>query len=369
MIFNSEVVEIVSVIEQGYATSENFAKLVKAISQSFKDFQTERNFLQNQPKKLELYPIENSYALAFDPLTQSQQVVEHWYKYGFVVSKDVVSTNVSFNVVEKILSIANSFDLQDDATYLKDAQQTPILSRGFFELYHDNCLAQIRQSLRLYLHHCLIWNSPYLWTSFDRLGVKTPQGESSLGLNLHVDQNPTVHSDFTTVQGVLALQDCPVERGTFVVVPGSAERFKEYQQFIKPGYKGEFIALEQSALLEELTQFKQLIPLRKNNIVSWDSRTTHANSSNISQLNRYVCYVSAGLAKEDRTDLIKARLKAFNSGLGENVREAYLHASKKPRFTNEDYVNSVRQKENLSALGKCLYGLESYQQLDMYDFK
>lgn len=363
MIFNSDVIQLVLQIEQGNAISKNFYLLTQAISTSFQNFQPQRNLIQNKPKQLRHYPIENGYALSFDPLTQSQELVEHWYRYGFVVGKDVVSTNISFNAVEKILDIAQKFTLNDETTYLKDSKGNPILSRGFFELYHDNCLAQIRQSLRLYLHHCLIWNSPYLWTSFDRLGVKTPRGENAIGLNLHVDQNPTVHSDFTTVQGVLALEDCPIERGTFVVVPSSADRFKEYSQFVTPGYKGEFIALEESSLSKDFENFKQYIPLKKNNIVSWDSRTTHANSSNISDINRYVCYVSAGLAQEDRLDLIQERVKAFHSGLGTNVRDAYLHASKKPRFTHPQYIHSIRQKENLSPLGKCLYGFQSYEQL------
>lgn len=102
------------------------------------------------------------------------------------------------------------------------------------------------------------------------MGLKTPYGENSIGLNLHVDQNPTVHPDFTTIQGVLALDDCPIERGTFVVVPGSVSEFKNYSQFVKNGYKGEFVPLEDSYLLEELKIYQQLIPLKRNNIVSWE---------------------------------------------------------------------------------------------------
>lgn len=363
MIFNENVVRLVSVIEQGQTTSQNFFQLTQAIKQSFKDFQNQRDNIPKKFTTFEPYPIINGYALSFDPLMQSKELVEHWYKYGFVVGDNVVSSEVSFKAIEKMISMAQSFDLNSENSYLKDSQGTPILSRGFFELYHDNCLAQIRQSLRLYLHFCLIWNSPYLWVSFDRLGIKTPSGESSMGLDLHVDQNPNVHPDFTTVQGVLALEDCPVERGTFAVVPGSRHSFKKYSQFIKPGYIGEFVPLEDSDLQKELLSQKQLIPLRKNCIVTWDSRTTHANSSNISNTNRYVCYISAGLAKEDRKDLIEIRQKAFISGLGSNVREAYLHASKKPRFTNEEYINSVREKEILNPLGECLYGFKSYNDL------
>lgn len=363
MVYNDKVFRLVSLIEQGNPTKQDFFELTQAIHESLQSFTSQRLHLQKTISTSKNYPIENGYAVSFDPLTQSQELLEHWFQYGFVVAKDVVTSEVSSKAIEKMISIAQSFDLSSEDSYLKDSQGTPILSRGFFELYHDDCLAQIRQSIRLYLHFCLIWNSPYLWTSFDRLGIKTPSGESSVGLDLHVDQNPMVHPDFTTIQGVLALDDCPVERGTFAVVPGSIEYFSEYKQFIKPGYRGEFVPLEDSYLRDYLSRYQQLIPLKKNCLVSWDSRTTHANSSNKSEKNRYVCYVSAGLAKEDRQDLIALRKKAFLSGLGENTREAYLHASKKPRFTNQDYINSVRDKEILSPLGECLYGFKSYQNL------
>lgn len=360
MVYNSKVLKLVSEIEQGQATHHVFSQLVQEIQKSFQDFQPQRDKLQSQTPTIQPYPVVDGYAVAFDPLTQSQEFLEHWYKYGFVVGKDVVSSAVSQKAIEKMLSISQSFLLNNELTYLKDKQGVPILSRGFFELYHDDTLAQIRQSVILYLHYCLIWNTPYLWTSFDRLGLKTPQGENAMGLGLHVDQNPTVHAQFTTVQGVLALEDCPVERGTFVVVPGSSSVFQEYSQFIKPSYKGEYVSLEPSTLKDNLEQHKQIIPLRKNNLVSWDSRTTHANSSNISHINRYVCYVSMGVAKENRFDLIDKRLQAFNTGLGENCREAYLHASKKPRFTNSEYISSVREKEQLTQLGQALYGFKSY---------
>lgn len=363
MVFNDKVFRLVSLIEQGHATNQNFFELTQAISESLQIFQSQRQLLQQTTPTLKKYPIEHGYAVSFDPLTQSQELLEHWYQYGFVVGKDVVTSELSSKAIEKMISIAQSFDLNCEDSYKKDSQGTPILSRGFFELYHDNCLAQIRQSIRLYLHFCLIWNSPYLWTSFDRLGIKTPAGESSMGLDLHVDQNPTVHPEFTTVQGVLALEDCPVERGTFAVVPGSISSFKDYVQFIQPGYKGEFVPLKDSYLREYLTRYKQLIPLKKNCIVSWDSRTTHANSSNISDINRYVCYVSAGLAKEDNSELIEVRKKAFKSGLGENHRSAYLHASKKPRFTDQEYINSIRDNEVFTPLGECLYGFKSYHDL------
>lgn len=273
-------------IETENNTIKDFSNLIKAIKESLLSFEAQKNLIKFKKNSYQKYPIENEFAVSFDPLTQSKELLEHWYRYGFVVSKDVVTSEVSNN----------------EKSILKDSEGTAILSRGFFEIYHDDCLAQIRQSICLYLHYCLIWNTPYLWTTFDRIGIKASSGESSVGLNLHVDQNPMVHSNFTTVQGVLALEDCPLERGTFVAVPNSIKDFHEYKKFIKEHYKGKFIELPYGKLKDKFMILKQEIALCKNSIVSWDSRTTHANSSNISSINRYV---SMGLAKKDRPDLVK----------------------------------------------------------------
>jgi ribosomal protein S8 len=312
------------------------------------------------------YPIENGYAIAFDPLIQENEILQHWYQYGFVVGKNVVTNKECENVlkvIENIVSITN-MDFSDSNTWKKDSNETKILSRGFFEIYHDDALAQIRQNIRIYLYHVILWGSPFLWTSFDRLGIKLPYGKESQGLSLHVDQNPNVHPDFRTMQGVLALVDCPEDRGTFVAVPGSKKYFEEYKNFVKEGYKGEYVQLDESSdFYIKLKANQQCIPLQKGHIVSWDSRTTHANSSNVSNLNRYVMYIATGLAKDDNEEIINIRKDLFYSGLGNNVRDAYSHASKKPRFTDPDFIMKTRKLENLTNLGKCLYGLKKYSEI------
>lgn len=307
-----------------------------------------------------LYPVDSEgYAIALDPLEDEALIRQYWHDYGFVVAKNIVSPETLKHslrqIDEKIEQLG--MDLSQPESFVVDSSQTAILTRGFFELYHDDCLAQLRQSLRLYLFQVILWNNPFLWTSFDRLGIKTPSEE---GLNLHVDQNPVVHPEFRTIQGVLALVDCPVERGTFVASPGSKSQFSTYAQHIESGYQGEYVPLPES----RYTEFPiQHIALRQGSMVSWDSRTTHANSSNISDKIRYVAYLSTGLAKEHRADLIEKRKQAFVSGLGENVRDAYMHASKKPRFTDSTLINQIRTPEALTMLGQCLYGFDSWQDI------
>ena len=352
MIITPEIVQLVYQIEATGQIQPYFSQLVRTLYQNCLNAQK----LPVHSKGFSAYPIVDGYAVSFDPLTQEKDLKDHWHRYGFVVGKNVVSSDTCLSAVNRILEISQSF-----GEYLpRDSAGVPLLSRGFFEIYHDNSLAQIRQSLRLYLYHVLLWGTPFLWTTFDRLGVKLPEGEESKGLPLHVDQNPTVHPDFRTIQGVLALVDCPIERGTFVGVPSSIENFSQYAQFIPHGYQGEYILLPESSAADFKSR-EQVIPLKAGNIVSWDSRTTHRNSTNYSSDNRYVAYISTGVAREDNPLLVEARKNNFRTGMGENYRDAYLHASKKPRFTDREFIDRIRQHEELSVLGNCLYGLTRYK--------
>ena len=94
-----------------------------------------------------------------------------------VVGKQVISPELCSAAVERIHQHASDLsggqcDLSDPITFGSlptDSNNTSLLSRGFYELYHDDMLAQIRQSVRMYLHHVLIRGTPRLWTSYDRL--------------------------------------------------------------------------------------------------------------------------------------------------------------------------------------------------------
>jgi hypothetical protein len=314
------------------------------------------------------YPIDaDGYAHAFDPLTEEDAFLTAWHRHGFVVGKGIASSAQCTATVAALKDRFNALgcDFDDRASWNalpQDANGTSILSRGFFELYHDDALAQLRQSPRFYLHHVLLWGRPDLWTSFDRLGVKPPEGESAQGLPLHVDQNPKIRSDFASVQGVLALQDCPLERGTYAAVPGSRAMFPYYADMAKN--MGEYVELNPySTLGATLGPNIQPIPLRAGDLVSWDSRTTHCNTANVSDQTRLVAYVAAGPSGEAERELIAARQDGFMTGLGSNVRRALMHASKKPRFTDLETTAAIRQPEDLTLLGRLLYGAARYDML------
>ncbi len=373
MVIDQKIKDLVKQIEQSNDHSEldNLIKeLILRLRANLQNPQVAERY-QNyraQIGEVSPYPLDdNGFAQAFDPLEDEAGFWDAWAKYGIVVSKDVVTKEVCHHAIARMHQITKQIsdglcDLDNPETWNKtplDPNGVSFISRGFFEVYHDDALAQIRQAIRLYIHHVLIWGQVELWTSYDRLGVKLPHHVESYGLPLHVDQNPLIHPDFKTVQGVLALADCPEERGTFVGVPGSRSVFAQYGRFA-PDH-GEFVELlSTDPMAEKLNQQAQAFPLRAGSIVSWDSRTSHANTENKSDDIRYVAYVAAGPAREDHPEFVQNRQEAFDTGIGSNVREALMHASKKSRYNNYEKLAETRKPEQLNLLGKLLYSQETY---------
>lgn len=317
------------------------------------------------------YPLaSDGYVESFDALTQELDLFEYWRRFGVVAGKQVVAEGVSQNAINRVKDITLNIsgeecDLDKPETYAelpRDENDVPILTRGFFEVYHDDSLAQIRQSLRSYLHQVVLWGRADLWTTFDRFGVKLPNHGESIALPLHVDQNPHEHPMFRTIQGVIALSDCPEDRGTLVTVPGSKSLFSKYGEFAE--LQGEYVELDlENEVAATLQEHAQPMPLRQGDIINWDSRTTHANTANTSNETRFIALAASGIARTDSQRLVTIRNQAFMSGSGSNVRDAYMHASKPPRYSNPEVLSYVRQPEQLTTLGRLLYGQESYAEL------
>jgi hypothetical protein len=340
------------------------------IRQRYLDYQKSSSSAEVDFKSIGYYPIDSAgFAQSFDPLEDEESFWNCWAKYGIIISKNAVSSALCKTTIQRIKQIlteisGGSASIDHPGSYSSipvDGDGTPFMSRGFFEIYHDDSLAQLRQALRVYLHHVIIWGRVDLWTSFDRIGVKLPGHSESKALPLHVDQNPTVHPHFQTVQGVLALADCPIERGTFVAVPGSKHVFHRYEQIVRARndeYRGEYVELKQDISFGmDLYQRAQKFALQEGDLITFDSRTTHANSANLSDQARIVAYIALGPAPAENPEIRAIRKEAFETGLGSNVRDALMHASMRPRYTDSVVVNQIRKPEEFNYLGKLLYGL------------
>jgi hypothetical protein len=128
--------------------------------------------------------------------------------------------------------------------------------------------------------------------------------------------------------------------------------------------KGEYVELDiTTAVGQDLQRRAQAIPLHAGDLVTWDSRTTHANTENTSDATRMVVYLAAGPAQNHNAAAVAARIEALKTGIGSNVREALMHASKKSRFTDAAALACVRQPEQFNRLGQLLYGTYSYEKI------
>mgnify|MGYP001115862271 CR=1 FL=1 len=299
-----------------------------------------------------------------DPFEDEEKFLLHWFKYRFVIGKNIVSKEQCKETISKIQRKFEQLDvdLNDESTWAKDLNGTSILSKGFLEIYHDDLLAQIRQNRKLYLYNAIIWQTCRLNVSFDRLGLKIKDKDGAGQLPYHVDQHPLIYPDFKTTQGVLALNDCK-ENGT-ILVPESHKYFHEYDSIVEElgeGYTANYVQTDfKEGFLERVKQDEIVIPLSQGDYLTWDSRITHTNMRNEST-DRYVMYVSAG---PEITDIAmkETRWILFGEGEGDNIREAYAHASKKPRFDNE-ILNEIREEEELTLLGELLYGFKKYESI------
>lgn len=368
MLITPEIKELVALIDQNPLQAESSIKnLILQLDANCKEAQ----FYNNHSTALQPYPIDaDGYAKAFDPLENEEAFLKTWNTHGIVVGKQILNQQQCHNAITRLQAIFNDLsqglvDFSDPKTFAhipRDEKGVSLLSRGFAEIYHDYVLAQIRQNVRAYIHHVLIWQTPRLWTSFDRVGIKLPNHDGAKALPLHVDQNPNLDPDFKTIQGVLALGDCPEARGTFRAVSGSKDLFACYKDAEKRG--AEYAELSPDhALFKKFEDKAQALPLRAGDMVSWDSRTTHANTANLSNEPRFVFYMAAGPANEHNAQAVKARLDAFAKGAATSpfkVPDALLRASIKPRYSDSQALDRVRQKENLTLLGKLSYGLERY---------
>lgn len=376
MLINARVKDLVGQLEQDELapalSHKLIVELVNELEVACQRTEAKARYagLYDSPASLLPYPMDGAgFAVSFDPIEDEEGFVEAFRQHGLVVGHQVVPARLCTQVRGRMADLLEG--LSDGACQLDkpetwglmpvDSVGVPILTRGFFEVYHDAVLAELRQAVRVYIHHVLIWGRTDLWTSFDRLGVKLPEHGESGALPLHVDQNPKVHPGFRTLQGVLALDDCPVERGTFLGVAGSRDDFGIYADMTLN--MGEHVELAgDSKQVRALRARAQPIPLRAGDMVSWDSRTTHANTANVSDKTRFVAYLSAGPAPKDAS-LAEVRNEAFASGVGSNVRDALMHASKKPRYTAPEALAGVRKPEKLTLLGELLYGQKPWAEV------
>jgi uncharacterized protein (TIGR00661 family) len=225
-------------------------------------------------------------------------------------------------------------------------------TNGFFDLYHDDLLAKIRQNEKIYEAFAEILDEPKLWVMFDRI-IHVVKAEQELPL--HVDQNPHTHPHFHGVQGLLALTDNTDASGTLTLISGSHKWFHRYKEWSNEQqgwvqYNG--------ADADEMRRNETRIYLNKGDLVIWDSRLTHSRySPKVYTTPRTLVMISYIKVPPDSEELRQERVRAFNRGIGVYNHDAGL------RKTGGTTTPSLRVcREMLTPLGRKLYGLDKWDE-------
>ena len=227
---------------------------------------------------------------------------------------------------------------------------------GFFELYHDDALAQLRQNPTMVKLFETLWDNKKLWVVFDRCIYMRPETDQNSSLPLHVDQNPHTQPGFSAVQGLLALRDCDKTTGMLGIIPGSHHDFGHYKSWSndKQGwieYQGEDV--------QDRWQALRAVQLKEGEMVVWDSRVTHSRFNpdpdcTDDRLERMLAMITFLPASADEA-LREKRVRALESGTGQYDHEAGL------RKTAGSHIESLRvNRENLTETGRKIYGIEPW---------
>jgi ectoine hydroxylase-related dioxygenase (phytanoyl-CoA dioxygenase family) len=273
--------------------------------------------------------------------------------FGFVVIKEVIDRDLIDYCKQRILLWKELIGERKD----KDGIEG--LSRGFLEVYHDDFLAQVRQSPKLIEAHQHIWQTHKLWVSYDRVVLKPSLGESAIKLPLHVDQNPSTHPGFCCTQGLVSISNCTNLGGTTRIVPGSHKSFADFANIARSGRQYIEIMDAGNSTLDQFESKVISLPIRPGDALIWDSRTAHANGDNLSGQDRMAVLVSYQPANEYRP-IQQIRLSAFKKCESANYRQGRMHASSLPRFSDSEFMREHRITENLTELGSLVYGIQEY---------
>jgi len=227
---------------------------------------------------------------------------------------------------------------------------------------------QNRTHPNLYSVFCEIFKRKDLWTSIDCWGVM--RGTKNLtfiegnkesylaerddwrwSLRLHWDYNPWQLEEWSTAehpslyQGLVALIGCPVAVGGFQTVPC----FTNYL----PKWTKDNISLKPDDLRgsfkvppgDPIQQYIQKIPLRKGELVVWDSRQAHSNYPNYSDKMRLYQFLRVLPATEQSEE-----------------KDSHAPLRVIEQYKNDTFVPCIPSTfDYLSPLGKKLIGLKKWK--------
>lgn len=265
---------------------------------------------------------------------------------GYVLIKGVVPKE-NCNAVIDMLYEFLGFDRNNP----EDWYHAPLTRGGMCEIYQHQALWNNRQHPRIHQAFSEIRGTEKLLVSFDRANFNPPvhpeHPEYDHQGMIHWDIDPaTAHTCTFGVQGVLYLDDTPVERGGFCCVPG---HHKLITHWAATGEKVPGVPKEGGRTPADKSEI-EITPIvgEAGDLVIWDRRLLHGNGRNLSDRPRFAQYITMSLASASTEEQIADRVMRWEKRLSP---EAFW-APGDPRRTEELYGTTA----TLTPLGEKLLG-------------
>jgi len=230
-------------------------------------------------------------------VSEEKELEEFFWKYGFVVVRDIIPPEYVAATRSDIFSLAGVDPTKPETWLHKDwkaiYKTNYNANKGF--LGYDVGLSQAawnnRQHPDVYKAFCTIFKQKDLWAKMDRFGFMRPTRDllsNDTKVNkvewetdrnwVHWDQNPWIEPKFCRVQALITLSDHTATSGGFHCIPGFTHYFKTW------GAKNQdrltYDCLINFSDLELKRKYTTKITMRAGSLLMWDSRTPHGNYPN-----------------------------------------------------------------------------------------
>lgn len=224
--------------------------------------------------------IPNHTEAVFSKVLTAEQL-KFWEENGYLRIPKVVDELRCDKVRQKICRYLN-VNLDFPATWY---MPHPDWQGIMLQVYQDENMEAIRHDATLNKIFEDLYGTDQLIPNVEKLGYNPPEQEGWIftqgELHWDIDWNQPVKFE---VQGLVYLDDVPVERGPLQVVPGFNNRFEDWVK--------DFSSSERAHTYMRLTETPIPVPGEKGDLILWRNTIPHAAGKNTSALPRFVQYLS-----------------------------------------------------------------------------
>ncbi|RZJ84605.1 MAG: phytanoyl-CoA dioxygenase, partial [Chryseobacterium sp.] len=160
-----------------------------------------------------------------------------------------------------------------------------LLQGLMLQLYQDEALSKVRENISVRKVFSDLYESNNIIANCEKVSYNPPENKffKFMGSPLHWDIDFSIGPRYH-IQGLIYLDDVPVERGALTLIPGFHHRLSDFlRNFDTP-----------DEAIATLRQTKKIVPLagKKGDLIVWLESIPHAASPNQSTVPRFVQYVS-----------------------------------------------------------------------------